>query len=99
MLKDKRLTGENVYYYTPNSQKSFFKKGERYVSQFKKIGKNVKRQFTKEIQMVSEHMKKYSTKLLCKEMQLDKGVIFPPPILTGLIFLTSKEGVPNSCPL
>ena len=64
----------------------------------KKISKNVKRQFTKEIQMVSEHMKKYSTKLLCKEVQIEKGVIFPPPILTGLIFSTSKEGAPNSCP-
>ena len=41
--------------------------------------------------MVSEHMKTYSTKLLCKEMHIYKGVIFfLHPILMGLIFSTPK---------
>lgn len=63
----------------PALKNHFLKKERDTYPNLKKIGKNVKRQFTKEIQMVSEHMKKYSTKLLCKDMQLDKGVIFLHP--------------------
>lgn len=42
----------------------------------RKMGKNVKRQFTKEIQMVNKWMQKYSIKLVFKEIHISKGMIF-----------------------
>lgn len=54
----------------------------------------MKSQFTKEIQTVSKHMEKCLIKLVFKEMHIYKGMIFPLPVLPGLILvITHSVGI------